>query len=644
MKMCVAFILTLCVAQAGAQTPALQQIAGMEKKAFAARFGAQHTSIASNNFRVHYYECNWQVNPTVYFITGKVTAHFIITQATDNLVFDLSHLLIVDSVLVHRRVVPFTQADDESLTINLPAVFNAGDSSSVTIYYHGKPPTRDASFVTAKHNNTPVLWTLSEPYGAKDWWPCRNGLDDKADSLDVHIVYPSQYKATSNGLLQSETALNDSTTVAFYKHRYPIASYLVAIAVSNYSIYTQQVQLGNASLPIIMYVYPETLDNFKRDAQYLVSALQVYYQCFGDYPFMREKYGQTQFNYGGGMEHQTNSFVGSSNPNLMAHELGHQWFGDKVTCGSWQDIWLNEGFAEYLADFLYNEKAGTGYYDAYVKGDLNNATSQPDGSVWVPDTTDVNRIFSSRLTYAKGAFLVRMLRWTLGDTAFFKGMRSYLNDETLHYNFARVSDLQRHLEESGNTSLDYFFNQWYYGQGYPSFKVSWQQNLNNYAKITVSQTTSHPSIGFYKVPLALTFKNSTQSKTVILNDSINNLETVLDIGFAADTVLIDPDIQLLSKNNTSIKLQPASNAINDVTIYPNPFKDKLWLSIKNPREQKWQVQLYNVPGQKLAASTFNITGADAILQLPLPLYISGGIYFLKVDGGDVHVVKKLVKQ
>lgn len=633
----------LLTLQLQAQRTSLPHASDIERRAVARQFGAAQKSVASNNFAVHYYELNWQVDPAVYYITGKVAAHFTVTRSTSTITFDLSHALTVDSVLMGGQQIGFNQGADETLALTLPAQFNAGDTSAVTIYYQGRPTKDNNAFVKSSHAGTPIIWTLSEPYGAKDWWPCRNGLDDKADSIDVYITHPAQYKATSNGLLQSETTINNTTTT-FYKHRYPIASYLVAFAVTNYTVFTRQLQLGKVSMPVISYVYPESLDDFSNQTHFVTDALSYFYDTFGDYPFTREKYGQTQFDWGGGMEHQTNSFVVSTNPNLMIHELGHQWFGDMVTCGSWHDIWLNEGFAEYLADFLINEKYDTVYHRIFIDYDLNSIVSKPDGSVWVPDTTDVNRIFSQRLTYYKGAFLLRMLRWTLGDSAFFAGVRSYLHDPKLQYSFVTTTDLQQHLEQAGHTNLGYFFNQWFYGQGYPSFKVEWQQNLNNYARVTISQTTSDASVSFFRVPLALTFKNALQSKTFIINDSIQNMEAVLDIGFSADTLLIDPDKQLISKNNTAVKLPATSNVLNDITVYPNPFTNKLAIGIKNPAPKQWQVQLFNTIGQRLLLYTFTTTGADAIEQLPLPLHIAAGLYILKLDGGDTHVVKKIVKQ
>ena len=310
-----------------AQMPGTGNIATMERRIAAGRITNGVKSIASNNFEVHYYQMYWQVDPAVNYITGKVTAHFILTQSASAIVFDLTHVLTVDSVLMHNTKMSFKQDTDESLTIQLDKIYNASEQDSVTIYYQGVPPATNQAFVQSYHNGAPIIWTLSEPYGAKDWWPCRNGLDDKADSIDVYIIHPAQYKATSNGLLQSETT-TDTTTTTFYKHRYPIASYLVAFAVSNYSVYSTTVQLGNNSLPLIYYAYPESISNFMTYSYIVENALILYNNVFGDYPFMKEKYGETQFGYNGGMEHQTNSFVDEVATNLEVHELAHHWFGD----------------------------------------------------------------------------------------------------------------------------------------------------------------------------------------------------------------------------------------------------------------------------------------------------------------------------
>ena len=233
------------------------------------------------------------------------------------------------------------------------------------------------------------MWSLSEPYGARDWWPCKNGNNDKADSVDIIVTAPAQYKAASNGLLQGEVLIGGGTKkVTHWKHRYPIATYLICFAVTNYSVFNNTLQLGNVSLPVVTYCYPETQSWFQSSTtQYQLPQLSFFHGLLGDYPFIKEKYGNVQFGWGGGMEHQTCSFLVVPYEGLMAHELAHQWFGDKITCARWEDIWLNEGFASHMTMGYWVEKA----YPlkdviAYRKSEIDDITSQPGGSVKVDDT------------------------------------------------------------------------------------------------------------------------------------------------------------------------------------------------------------------------------------------------------------------
>jgi aminopeptidase N len=620
----------------------ITDIPAMEKQAYLARTNTALRSNASPNFKVNFYRCTWKVDPAVRYIDGKVAAHFTASSSTNTISFDLTNALVVDSVLFRNQKIGFSQNAGSILSLQFPVTLAAQQKDSVIMFYHGIPGnTGFGSFIQTDHAGTPVIWTLSEPYGSLDWWPCRNGMDDKADSLDVTIIHPSQYKSTTNGLLQSETTTGNTTTT-FYKHRYPIASYLVAISVTNFTVFNQSVQLGNTNLPMISYVYPESLNDFQPNTYKVLDAMQLFHNSFGPYPFIKEKYGHTQFGWGGGMEHQTNTFITNADNGLMAHELGHQWFGDKITCGSWQDIFLNEGFATFASNY-YFEKFDTTAYRLTMINHLTDIVSQPDGSVFVKDTTNINRLFSFRLSYQKGAFVLRMLRFTLGDSLFFKGIKQYQADPSLEYKFARIADFRRNMEQVSGMDLGYFFNQWIYGEGYPSFTVQWSQNKNNWAKTNVSEISSHASVAFFKTPLALTFKNATQQKTIIVQCNANNDESWADIGFVADTVLVDKDLQLISKNNKTVKLDAGSIVQNDIKIYPNPVSTQLSISIKNPSEKQLMVQLFNTAGQLLFRRNFGTPGQDELLTIPFSTY-QHGVYLLKLNAGSsINLTKKILK-
>ena len=645
------FFLIFSSLQGIAQTPAesckqVNDIALMEQVAhqrnMAGNISMESITSASNNYDVKYYRCEWEVNPAVRFITGKVTVYFVITTPTNNIQIDLMNALGVDSVK-QRNILLTKQHTNNTLSFDFPAAINAGVLDSVSIYYKGIPPNNGfGSFETTTHAGTPVMWSLSEPYGSRDWWPCKNGLDDKADSIDILVTAPSQYRAAANGLLQSETLIAGGTKkLAYWKHRYPIASYLVCFAVTNYTVFNNSVLLGSTTLPMQTYCYPESLAAFQAGTQNTLDALQYFHSNFGDYPFIKEKYGHVQFSWGGGMEHQTASFMVNVNESLVAHELGHQWFGDKVTCGSWEDIWLNEGFATYLAAVYLENK-----YPANTlnnrKNVVNNITSAMGGSVWVDDTTNVGRIFSGRLSYNKGSYLLYMLRWKLGDQVFLNGLKQYINDPKLAYGFAKTDDLKRNLEQVSGQNLSQFFKDWFKGQGYPSYNVQWTPIGTQYVNIKMNQTTSHTSVGFFELPVALKFKNATQEKIIVVDNKTNGETFFRNIGFIADTVLIDPEYWLVTKNNVSAKVPDATIGQNIVQVFPNPMGDHFYIYLRKMVAGSASVNLYNALGQRVYTRNINLVNGSEYVEVPSQ-YLAKGVYFLKINAGDFKFVKKLLK-
>ncbi len=645
------FFLIFSSLQGLAQTPAesckqVHDIALMEQAAhqrnMAGNISMESITSASNNYDVKYYRCEWEVNPAVRYIAGKVTVYFVITTATNNIQIDLVNALTVDSVK-QRNSLLTKQHLNNTLSFDFPAAINAGVLDSVAIYYKGVPPNNGfGSFETTTHAGTPVMWSLSEPYGSRDWWPCKNGLDDKADSIDILVTAPQQYKAAANGLLQSETLVAGGTKkLAYWKHRYPIASYLVCFAVTNFAVFNNSVLLGNTNLPMQTYCYPESLASFQGGTQNVLNAMQLFHNNFGDYPFIKEKYGHVQFSWGGGMEHQTATFIVSIDESLGAHELGHQWFGDKITCASWEDIWLNEGFATYLAAFYMENK-----YPASIinnrKAVINNITSATGGSVWVDDTTNVGRIFSGRLSYNKGSYLLYMLRWKLGDQVFFNALRQYSNDPKLAYGFAKTDDLKRNLEDVSGQNLSEFFKDWFKGQGYPSYNVQWTQIGSEYVNIKMNQTTSHNSVDFFELPVALTFKNATQEKTIVVDNKTNGETFFRNIGFVADTVLIDPEYWLITKNNVSAKVPDATAGQNLVQVFPNPVGDHFYIYMRKMVAGTASVNLYNALGQRVYNRNINLVNGSEYVEVPSQ-YLAKGVYFLKINAGDFNFVKKLLK-
>ncbi len=588
-----------------------------------------------DDYDVIYHRCEWTVDPAQYFIAGKVTTYFgTLISDFRTLRFDLSNSMTVDSVKHENDLIPFTH-DNDLLSIHfLPIGLPKGILEYVTVYYHGTPSqTGFGSFDTSSHAGVPVLWTLSEPYGGSDWWPCKNGLTDKADSIDVIINTPSIYRAASNGVLVSEIEDGNNKTY-HWKHRYPIATYLICMAVTNYVQYTHNVPFENTNTEVLNYIYPEDSASAASQTALIIPVMQLFDTLFGVYPFVNEKYGHCQFGWGGGMEHQTFTFLGGFGFELIAHELAHQWFGDKITCGSWEDIWLNEGFATYLSGLCYEHFAQQ-WWRQFKSVRIEHITSDPGGSVLCDDTTNVNRIFHGRLSYSKGCMILHQLRWVIGDSAFFKAMYEYANDPKLAYGFARTTDLINHFEATAGRKLDWYFDDWFTGQGFPIYTIGWKQSGDE-LNLIVSQTQSHPSVSFFELPLPIQLIGQNQDTLIRLDNTFSGQSFTLNIPFKVDSIILDPDIWLIQANPL-ITSNQETELSNSFDILPNPAHDYIEIHFSKSMKNL-QLSILDVNGKTILHQNEIHSGN---LKLNLKGFESG-VSFVQILSDGKKGVKKFV--
>jgi aminopeptidase N len=613
-----------------AQPGELLQIATSEKRAFD-QLNKQVAAVLPNNYDLKYGRMEWKVNPALKFIDGKVTYLFFHADSMQEFKLELSDSLVTDSVQMNGNHIAFTHLGN-ILTANFGQYLSAAQLDSISIYYHGVPPSSGfGSFAAETHgpNNIPVLWTLSQPYGAKDWWPAKQDLNDKIDSVDIYVIAPSTYKAASNGVLVSEI-INGTDKITYWKHRYPIAAYLIAIAVSDYTVFTNQVALSNGTLDVVNYVYNESLGQAQLALNEMNEHLVFFDSLFIPYPFMNEKYGHAQFNWGGGMEHQTISFVGGFSYELLAHELAHMWFGDHVTCGSWQDLWLNEGFATYATGLCYERFSPNLYWKIWKANQVDFITSSPDGSVFVTDTSTIARLFDARLTYSKAAMLLHMIRWKIGDDDFFEALRNYQNNPLLSHNYARNIDLKNEFEWQSQQNLDELFNDWYWGEGYPSYTLNYDQDNSNLVTFTLSQSQSHPSVGFFEMPVPIRFKNATQDTMIVFEHMFSGQSFFAQLSFKVDSIIIDPDNWIVCNQNVIASTQNTPPSNQGILLFPNPASEKLHLIIKGQLAERIQeIQIFSVDGQEVTYKVFYTTNAtNGIIEIN---NLSQGIYQLRVN-------------
>jgi len=611
MKKLFFFLLIITFQSSWAQAPDPDfndKVAVMERRSFQkmASF-AEAADYASLDLL--YQQLRFEVDPAVNAISGSVfsTLKFL-KENTDKISFDLSLTMVVDSVKYNGQKIAF-QHENHKIAITTPAPELKNAIGSVEVYYHGSPPqTGFGSFIVATHNNVPVLWTLSEPYGAKDWWPCKESLADKIDSLDVFITCPSAYKAASNGKLVSDVVAGAKRT-AHWKHRYPIATYLVAIAVTNYETYTDLVDLPDGKkLEIVNYIYPEYLATAKTKTAETRDIMAFFNSKFIPYPFASEKYGHAQFGWSGGMEHQTMSFMGNLDFELVAHEMAHQWFGNYITLASWHDIWLNEGFATYLAGLAYENLQNGVNWAVWKDYQVTRITSLPGGSVYVADTANVTRLFSGRLSYAKGAYLLHMLRWEMGDELFFSSLKNYLNDPDIAYGFASHQKLVEHLEAAADTSFTEFFADWYYGEGHPVYRLNYFTDHADLGKqkLKVSQTPSYSSVTFFEMHLPVRVWKNGKSTDLRLHHTRQDQEFVISAE-KIDSVQFDPDQWLIAKADKVLPV-PNVSQIHEIQIVPENVLNRIRVLVP-ANSGNVSLRVFDISGRLV--STSNVLSEDS---------------------------------
>jgi hypothetical protein len=262
----------------------------------------------------------------------------------------------------------------------------------------------------------------------------------------------------------------------------------------------------------------------------------------------------------------------------------------------------------------------------------------------VSDTTSPDRIFDGRLSYEKGAYLLHMLRWKMGDDVFFRGIRRYLNDPLLKYNYARTADLQRNLEQESGLDITLFLKKWFYGEGYPSYSCTWTQNKNNWVLVQVNQTTSVPSsVSFFEMPVQLRFKNATRDTLITVNNQQNGETFWINPGFVADSMFVDPNLWILAGNRVVQKIPATSTTANDIKIYPNPAPDVLNIRMLNPGGTQMNLKLYNAAGQLVYKMAKPLSGQDEMITIPVARFAAGAYMLSITDNKDLRLQKVIIR-
>jgi aminopeptidase N len=573
----------------------------------------------------HYFlDLNAERNSTV--ISGSTTIKALLTAATDTFCFELNKNLVLDSIKYNNAALVFSRDANSITYAKFPAVLGVNTLVDVRVFYHGDANVAASAAIGSGFDTgtsglwgNQATWSLSEPYSAVDWFACKQFLEDKADSATVHVTTDNQNKVASNGILLGVEPLPNNKVKYKWHTNYIIDYYLISIAVAkyvDYTFYAKPSALPNDSIKMMNYVYdnPNTLTTFKPRIDSIALFMNDYCNQFGLYPFWKEKYGNALAPFGGGMEHQTMTSIGNlSSMSTNTHELLHHWFGDYVTCKTWKDIYVNEGITSY-GEVLTIEKYRPASGLVTKLTDLNdNITSQIDGSVYCPDTNNVGRIFSSRLSYDKGSMVTHTLRFELGDSLFFKTMRNYLSQYA--FSNASILDLKQVAETTSGKNLTAFFNQWIFGEGHPQWSgsyYSWPTSM----VVKINHQGSMASNNLYVTPLELKLLSPSGDSIVKVNITANSNTFVLPTKKVYTGFQIDPKIQMA---RTIGSITKDVNLVTGTPSLQSPANFEAYvvqnqLVIKNANfKNAYKAQIFNTDGK--IVKTFLVQNAEYLFDI-----------------------------
>jgi aminopeptidase N len=602
------------------------------------------------NIDVKYYKLDLKISTPNKFLSGNVT--MIAQCVTPNLTFvnlDFTNTLSVDSVKMGNMNVFFIHQSG-IISITLDRSYNYGEMVNIDIYYKGVPN----SFIGfgmwyTSHSGVPWVFTNAEPYGAKMWWPCKDHPSDKADSVDLLITVDSSYKVGSNGLLISTVINGDGTKTFHWAEKYPISTYLVSLALTNYAEFNNWFKYApNDSMQILNYVLPEHLTQAQPKLAKTVEMLQIYSDLFGLYPFITEKYGTVEWSPSlTGMEHQTMASMSAFDSSYIAHELSHQWFGDMITPANWHHLWLNEGFATYSVGLYLEKKSGIAVLMNYMNQN-NLSAKSATGTLYLQDTTNVDNMFDFKRIYAKGASVLHMLRHVLGDSVFFNSLRSYVGDSRFRFGNTTTEDFKEVCETVSGLPLDYFFNEWIYGEKYPQYSYSWEAipDTSGYlVTIRIQQTTGTNNPEFFTMPVDFRLIGTGLDTTVVVWNNSADQYFSLYISTIPTSVQLDPNNWILH----SVTLSGIEDEQVEVPTkfkleqnYPNPFNPSTTIEYLVTSSEFITLKVYDVLGDEVATLVNQEKPAGRYEVEFNASKLSSGIYFYKLQAGSFIETKKMV--
>jgi aminopeptidase N len=600
-------------------------------------------------YDIGFYQFNLEVSNNNREISGWAEIHAsALDDQIDTITLQLSNSMTVDSVFVDNVDTYYYHADH---LLKIPSSIIPDQEFIVKVYYHGTP---SGTFFTGIHRQYSseydrwVTWTFSQPFYAYKWFPCKQMHEDKIDSVYMNLITDSTLTAVSSGILNTRTQIGNAKVRHEWRTKYAISYDMIFFAVSDYIFYDYYVHPEGIpdSIHITHYVYNQDyLDDYIDRLDSIGLFVEYFSDIYGIYPFADECFGlvvvpgfpsmvenntlvtmidELDFGY-------THTFIDGN-----CHEITHQWFGDYVACHTFADIWLSEGFGMY-GGYLGEEQFGLpGSAEAWLEKTRSEAFLPKCGSVCVPEDqlTDASRIFSWRITYCKGSLLLHMIRYTLqDDSMFFSVLQNYI--EEFGNGTSVLDDFKSILEEVSGQDFTTFFDQWYYGEGYPILDISWEQ-YGDTLQIYSTESTSCDTTPFF---------NLTMDYQIVFNNGDTIVRLVQDNPFEhyklhtekqVVDVIPDPEHWIMAETNTGHVGVKEEFGKTDILMYPNPCNGVLIVKLREPVQDCNIITVYNTSGRLIMQKTFHQETTMKLQGFP------AGVYFVSVQDEYNKTFRKII--
>jgi aminopeptidase N len=605
-------------------------------------------------YDVLYYNAKISLDRTHDQIAGSVTMTARAETALHTVLQHAKYLSIDSVFIATTRLTTSTPDSAGAYLVTLPNAIASGVNFTITTFYHGTGRSEGGSFSWGGVTDSAGMMFamgvgFTAPYTGctRHWLPCYDLPDDKADSVDLFFMVADSDVVASNGLLVEVLPAKEQHV--FHWHvSHPIATYLLTFASGVF----QKLRIQNAlGIPFEVYAFAkDTLASDLEMTNHVAPALQFFDSLFGKYPFEKVGYVLAPF---GSMEHQTmvtldHSALAASSTTAQ-HELSHQWWGDRVTCKTFDDAWLNEGFATYCESLVLERFSGVAAYWSKQKGNIAGAIGggSTNALYGAPGRTSPRNNYPYAIIYQKGAAVLGMLRYFIGDVKFFTAIRAYGDRHA--YSTATSFDLQSDMEQSTGQDLNWFFSKWVFGTGYPQLKITSHHGGND-VSISLQQVQDTLKYGFFRLPLIVEGrKNGAKERVPIWLDSVKITQAQVHFSFSPDSIVIDPDGAVIKKivSQTLDVAEGTSSVQTQLRIKNNPVRNgEIKISIGAGHSiGRVKLDIINETGS-LVKSLLSDTLASRSFEHAYALTgVGPGVYFLRfsTSADSTSILKFIVE-